>query len=149
MKLQSVALLCAALATGPTRYNTLEQSSMQASGAFFALSVTDVKTSTAWYSDKLGLKVAREIPEAKVVILEGDGLIVELIQQDGAAPKTNGPSRGIMKAGFIARDYEAALARLRIQKADIAYGPFPAQPGQRANVIIRDNDGNLIQLFGP
>jgi hypothetical protein len=26
-------------------------------------------------------------------------------------------------------------------------GPFPAHDGQRANVIIRDNAGNYLQLF--
>lgn len=126
----------------------LERSSPQVTGAFFALSVSDLKASTSWYSEKLGLKVSREIPEAKVAILEGEGLIVELIQQEGAAPRSTSPTRGIMKAGFIARDYQAAVDRLKSSKADIAFGPFPAQNGQRANVIVRDNDGNLIQLFG-
>jgi hypothetical protein len=28
------------------------------------------------------------------------------------------------------------------------FGPYPARPGQRANVIVRDNAGNLIQCFG-
>jgi catechol-2,3-dioxygenase len=31
-------------------------------GAFFALSVADLKTSAQWYTDKLGLKSTMEIP---------------------------------------------------------------------------------------
>ena len=30
----------------------------------------------------------------------------------------------------------------------IAFGPFPARPNQRANMIVKDNAGNLIQIFG-
>jgi hypothetical protein len=37
---------------------------------------------------------------------------------------------------------------LRTKGVQIAYGPYPAKTGQRANVIIRDIDGNLIQFFG-
>jgi hypothetical protein len=44
-------------------------------------------------------------------------------------------------------DYEGALKRLRERGVQIAMGPFPANGDQRANVIIRDNSGNLIQLF--
>jgi len=40
------------------------------------------------------------------------------------------------------------LEVLRARWVDIAMGPFPARGGQRANVIVRDNAGNLIQLFG-
>jgi hypothetical protein len=30
----------------------------------------------------------------------------------------------------------------------IRYGPYPTHEGQRANVIIEDDGGNLIQVFG-
>lgn len=40
----------------------------------------------------------------------------------------------------------AALAQSG-QPATGAYGPFPASASQRAKVIVRDNAGNLIQLF--
>jgi hypothetical protein len=60
-----------------------------------------------WYSEKLGLKVVMRVPKtdkAAVTVLEGGGLIVELIQHDDALPLNN--------------------------------------------VIIKDNAGNLIQVFG-
>jgi len=50
--------------------------------------------------------------------------------------------------GVIASDFEKTLSTLKERGADIAFGPFPARPGQRANVIVRDNAGNLIQFFG-
>jgi len=47
-----------------------------------------------------------------------------------------------------ADDFDGAVARLKARGVEIAFGPCPAREGQRANVLIRDNAGNLIQLFG-
>ena len=128
-------------------------------GAFFALSVPDVAASTEWYSNKLGLEVVMEIPKQSgtaVTVLEGGGLIVELIQHDSArplrdaAPGVTDPQfiHGLYKAGFVVKDFDDVLAELRSRGVEIAYGPFPATDIQLANVLIRDNAGNLIQIFG-
>jgi catechol 2,3-dioxygenase-like lactoylglutathione lyase family enzyme len=130
-----------------------------ATGAFFALSVADMEASVHWYAEKLGLKVVMQVPKkdkTAVTVLEGGGLIVELIQQDDALPlskaapavKDNLLVHGIFKAGVIVDDFDKTLAMLRARHIEIAVGPFPARAGQRANVIIRDNAGNLIQFFG-
>lgn len=132
---------------------------MTVTGAFFALSVTDVNAGAKWYSDKLGLKVVMQPPKANkssVIVLEGDGLIVELIQNDDAkdlsqvAPSIHDPMlvHGIVKAGVIVDNLDATVAGLKARNVKIAFGPFPATASQRANVIIRDNEGNLIQFFG-
>ncbi len=128
-------------------------------GAFFALSVPDLDASSRWYSDKLGLKVVMRVPrtdQAAVTVLEGGGLIVELIQHDGAlslsraapAAKDRLMIHGLFKAGVIVDQFDQALELLRARGVELALGPFPARPGQRANVIIKDNAGNLIQIFG-
>ncbi|HEV8148261.1 MAG TPA: VOC family protein [Bryobacteraceae bacterium] len=132
-------------------------------GAFFALSVADLKTSTQWYTDKLGLKSTLENPKrdgVAVIVLEGDvggtKLIVELIRRDDAQPlakATNGiadPIRvhGVFKAGVVVDDFDKTLATLKARQVEIAYGPYPARSNQRANVIVRDNAGNLLQFFG-
>jgi catechol 2,3-dioxygenase-like lactoylglutathione lyase family enzyme len=127
-------------------------------GAFFALSVADMRASAKWYSEKLGLAVVKEEPKqegAAVIVLEGGGLVVELIQHDDAVPlataapgvKSNMLVHGIVKAGAIVADFERTLATLKERNVQIAFGPYPAKAHQRANVIIRDNAGNLIQLF--
>ncbi len=127
-------------------------------GAFIALSVPDVDASAKWYSEKLGLTIQKRIPRNNGVaaaILEGGGLIVEILQPDAAVPLNSLSPRptstinvhGIFKAGMIVDDYEGALKRLRERGVQVAMGPFPANGDQRANVIIRDNSGNLIQLF--
>ena len=130
-----------------------------ATGAFFALSVADLQASAKWYSEKLGLAVVMETPKqdkAAAIVLEGGGLIVELIQHDDGVPlsaaapavKSNILVHGVVKAGAIVADFDGTLAMLRKRNVQIAYGPYPARAKQRANVIIQDNAGNLIQLFG-
>ena len=52
------------------------------------------------------------------------------------------------EAGFVVKDFDSAVNKLRTRGVAIAFGPFPAQNGQRANVLIRDNAGNLIQVLG-
>ena len=129
------------------------------SGAFVAVSVADLSASTQWYRDKLGLHVVLEPPrtsDAAVAILEGGGLIVELLQHNGAqslataAPnvRENYRIHGIFKAGLIVDDFDRTISTLRSRGVQIAYGPFPKSATQRANAIIRDNAGNLIQFFG-
>jgi glyoxalase/bleomycin resistance protein/dioxygenase superfamily protein len=132
---------------------------MTSRGAFFALSVADMKASATWYIEKLGLAIVMEDAgggHPAVTVLEGGGLIVELIQNDGAMPLSKAAPNvqdrmlvhGLVKAGVIVDNFDATLATFRKRRVDIAYGPFPARPKQRANLIVRDNAGNLIQVFG-
>jgi catechol 2,3-dioxygenase-like lactoylglutathione lyase family enzyme len=128
-------------------------------GAFIGISVANLDASVRWYTEKLGLAVVMRPPKIEkstAVILEGGGLIVELMHHDDAVPLTTAaPSvtrnylvHGIFKAGIIVDDFDKAIAELRARNVPIAIGPFPARADQRANAIIRDNEGNYIQLFG-
>ena len=130
-----------------------------ASGAFFAVSVPDLRASVAWYSETLGLRTVMSTSgpnDGTVAVLEGNGLIVELVHLPSALPLARAAPavrdkeyvHGFFKAGVIVDDFDALVARLKAGGVEIAYGPFPPRPGQRANVIIRDNAGNLIQFFG-
>ena len=130
---------------------------LRANGAFFALSVADIKASGRWYVEKLGLTVTMQPPRsgpADVMVLEGGGLTVELIQHDEALSKLTPQVddsvkiHGFFKAGVIVEDFDATLATLKSRGVTIAYGPFAAKEGRRANVIVSDNAGNLIQFFG-
>jgi len=126
-------------------------------GAFFALSVPDLAASTRWYSEKLGLRIVmRSANGVPVNVLEGGGLIVELVQRDGArSPRDGMPAdsppdlvRGIFKVGMIVDDFDGTVARLRAKGVEIVLGPYPPTPEQRANMLVKDNAGNLIQFFG-
>jgi len=152
----TLVLLCL-LAPAMARAQTT--SLIHATGAFFAVSVEDIEASTRWYQDKLGLSVVMRVPRTEnpaVHVLEGRGLIVELVERQGSAPRAKAAppamgrafGEGIFKAGMMVESFDATIAALRARGVEIAFGPFPARPGQRANAIIRDNAGNLIQLFG-
>ena len=126
-------------------------------GAFFALSVVDLDASIAWYRDKLGLREASRFQFEKVTgaLLTSPGLEVELMTHTDATTHGNPMdanakvlTRGITKVGIRVADFDDVVRTLRQRGADIVLGPFPARRDQRANVLIRDNAGNLIQLFG-
>ncbi len=142
----------------PTSVPT-ESDLITTTGAFFALSVADVNASAEWYSEKLGLEIVMQPPKSNqstVIVLEGGGLIVELIQLDNALPWSEvAPSidnnmlvHGIVKVGVIVEDFDKTVEILKERDVSIVLGPFPATADQRANIIIRDNAGNLIQFFG-
>jgi catechol 2,3-dioxygenase-like lactoylglutathione lyase family enzyme len=126
-------------------------------GAFFALSVRDLDASIQWYAEKLGLRVVSRMEHEAIkgAIMEGNGLEVELMSHPSAVGPadpmdTNAKilSRGIMKAGIRIANFDETITALRSRGVTIALGPFPARKDQRANALIVDNSGNLIQLFG-
>ncbi len=140
-------------AASPDSNSSLKDAVLRTEGAFFALSVPNLAASAAWYRDKLGLGVVMEVPPqggTAVTVLEGGGLVVELLQLAGSRPPAGEPqfTHGFFKAGVIVKDLDSTLARLCERGVEIAFGPFPASDTQRANVIVRDNAGNLIQFFG-
>lgn len=124
------------------------------SGALIALSVADLAASTKWYEDNLGLKVTTRVPAQGamrgLVILEGNGLLVELQEHVGAAAPDRSPTarQGIFKIGIQVDDFDATVTALRARGVEIAMGPFPKRGNQPANVIVRDNSGTLIQFLG-
>lgn len=128
-------------------------------GAFIGISVSDLEASVRWYTEKLGLTVVMRPPKIEkstAVILEGGGMIVELMHHEDAVPLAaaapaitrNYLVHGIFKAGIIVDDFDKMLETLKARGIPIAIGPFPATAEQRANAIIRDNAGNFIQFFG-
>ena len=155
-------LLLALAVAGPLRISPAQQGNetpFTTAGAFLALSVSDVAASAKWYREKLGMRVVLEPPrsnDAAVIVLEGGGLIVELLQHKDAkslaatAPgvRENYKIHGFFKSGLIVEDFDRTVATLRARGVEIAFGPFPKSSTQRANVIVRDNAGNLIQFFG-
>jgi catechol 2,3-dioxygenase-like lactoylglutathione lyase family enzyme len=154
-----VCLAAPAAVRGQAATQGAASPALATAGAFFALSVADLEASTRWYAEKLGLSVVMREPKrdkAAVAVLEGGGLIVELIQLDDAvplakaAPGAQGDQfvHGLFKAGVVVDDFDKAVATLRARGVEIAFGPFPARANQRANVIVKDNAGNLVQVFG-
>jgi catechol 2,3-dioxygenase-like lactoylglutathione lyase family enzyme len=154
-----VLMLAVTLMAQETKRPAENTPAFETCGAFFALSVADLKASTDWYREKFGMKVTMQSPKQdgnQAVVLEGGGLMVELIRRDAAQPlakltngmKDNTLVYGFFKAGVVVDDLEKTLAALKARGVEVAMGPFPAKDNVLANVIVRDNAGNLIQFFG-
>lgn len=162
MALYGAGLVVAMLLAAPTPASeaTSAQSAPLASkGSFIAISVADMDATERWYIDKFGLKRVLALPvrDGRAMrLLEGDGMIVELIKDPDARPlKALSPPierdylvHGIFKGGIFVGDFNAAIARLKERGVAMAFGPFPATAEQRANAIIRDNEGNFLQIIG-
>jgi len=132
---------------------------IRATGSFFALAVDSLDAATRWYEEKLGLRVVMRVPRGEhpgVAVLEGDGLMVELLERVGAPASDRRPpgrgmgprESGLFKAGFFVEDFDGTIATLRARGVRIAIGPFPARRDQRANAIFEDHAGNLVQVLG-
>jgi hypothetical protein len=115
-----------------------------------------MEESVRWYEEKLALHQVMHVPKnghLEVVVMEGEGLIVELVSNDQAVSfGTVAPDitsvHGFFKAGIIVDDFDELVAALKKRNVPIFLGPFPSNNGQRTNLIIKDNSGNLIQFFG-
>jgi catechol 2,3-dioxygenase-like lactoylglutathione lyase family enzyme len=151
--------LCLLAFAGSAQARPADEGAGKATGAFFALSVADLAASVAWYRNVFALDTLMQVPKQNgiaVTVLEGDGLTVELIQNDQArplrevAPGVTDPFlvHGLVKAGIVVKNFERTLAVLKERGMTIAFGPYPASGNQKANVLIRDNSGNLLQILG-
>lgn len=153
--LTALVLLAAPRLSQPQATASGDSTIATATGAFFALSVADLDASTKWYVEKLGLKRTtqggRTGRVGGFVVLEGGGWIVELIKHDESVrPTGSAPElvQGFTKAGALVADFDRAVSLLRARGVEIVIGPFPARETVRANLIFKDNSGNMIQLFG-
>jgi catechol 2,3-dioxygenase-like lactoylglutathione lyase family enzyme len=125
---------------------------------FLALSVPDARASARWYSEAFGLRQLGEIkpPDgaAHLILLTSDSLLVEILQlRDARSPGAEAIEKpqltqGIFKVGFHVRDLEAAVAKLRAMDARFETGIVDDARHSLRFVLVRDPDGNFIQVFG-
>lgn len=125
---------------------------------FVALSVPDAAASARWYKEAFGLRVLDEIkPEdgaAHVLILTSDTLLVEILQlraaQSPGKESVESPelTYGIFKVGFHVPDLDAAVTKLRAMKARFDTDIVDDRKHSLRFVLLRDPDGNYVQLFG-
>lgn len=131
-----------------------------ATGAFVAISVQDLDSSTCWYAEKLGLNVLKRATakdkSAAVSVLQGTGIIVELVwfaspvPLSKIAPELNGNHEvhGIFKSGLCVSDLDSTYEQLKSRGVTIAFEPFFDTSMQCRMFAIRDNGGNILQFFG-
>jgi catechol 2,3-dioxygenase-like lactoylglutathione lyase family enzyme len=125
---------------------------------FVALSVPDAAASARWYQEAFGLRVLDEIKPgdgtAHVIILTSDTLLLEILQLRAAraagqqAVQNPQLTHGVFKVGFRVPDLDAAVGKMRAMKTRFETDIVDdARHGLRF-VLLRDPDGNYVQLFG-
>jgi len=124
---------------------------------FFAVSVADLDTSIEWYTRTLDLAVTR-LPEgsgAKFALLQGQGLVVELVEHPKAfdlrsrLPELENRylGHGLFKVGFFVADLDGTVDRLRARGVTFRGGIITDSVLGARSILLLDNTGNVIQLF--
>ena len=126
---------------------------------FTAVIVEDIETSISWYSKALGFKIInqREISKMgfKQANLKCGDTAIELIELDKAIspkdiiPNYNSKTRiqGLFKVGFWVSDFDLWLEHLTTQKVNFHGRSVKDPESGKRMIIIKDPDGNKIQLF--
>lgn len=121
-----------------------------------AISVPDLEESITWYQEKFGFTVIdrSEIPgiNVKVAHLQGVGFVLEIFEAEGAAslpedrryPNRDLKTHGHKHFSVGVRDARKAAKELAALGVDIA---MVAEIDNTYGVFIRDNSGNLIEIF--
>jgi catechol 2,3-dioxygenase-like lactoylglutathione lyase family enzyme len=107
------------------------------------LGVHDVARSLAFYRDKLGLQVQREIPG--FAFLNAGGVTLCLSEP---AAKVRGQVAGAGEVVFSVEDVTAAYQALQAKGVQFTHEPRNITPTTRV-ANFDDPDGNHLSLYGP
>lgn len=121
-----------------------------------AISVGDMEESISWYQRIFGFTVLdrEEIPGTgvKVAHMQGKGFLLEIFKAENPNPlpeERKVPNLDFLTMGnkhfsFGVKDGRKAKAELEAMGVEIA---FVAEVNNTYGVFIRDNTGNLIEIF--
>lgn len=122
----------------------------------FAISVANLEESIQWYERSFGFTVLdrSEIPGTgvKVSHMQGKGFILEIfcapnskpLPSERRIPNEDFLTQGNKHISFGVKDGRAAKKQMETMGIDIA---FVAEVDGTYGVFIRDNTGNLIEIF--
>ncbi len=158
MKLYGLLLLTTvSFVTGVegTKINGLEKPS----ASFCALMVPDAAESARWYEENLGFSKIRTLEQpngqSRIIMLEQSGAMLEIIQVrdsfafEATETKPRDRLQGIIKFGFLVdKDvFNRVHRKLEETKASFVGGEFTDDGLKMRSFIVRDHDGNMVQLF--
>lgn len=121
------------------------------------ISVPDLEASIRWYCDMLGFSVVKRstldhIP-AKIAFLKHGDFSIELFEVPGASPLPEDRripdedlrTHGIKHLALAVEDTQKTIRELKERGVDVAMDVTEVE--QLSIAFIRDNTGNLIELF--
>lgn len=123
-----------------------------------AISVASVDASATWYQETLGLQLVEkksfDEQGIKVALLKSDGFRLELVElknslNPATCTDTSNPAalRGFSKLAFQVDDLGAVVQRLGQRGVSILHDFRSAPLADDRSVIVKDGDGNWLQLF--
>ncbi len=157
--IQKTFILLAFLCLPLTSYSQKSDELPNLDAYFSALIVEDMNTSLDWYRTSLGFTVLnkKEFPNAgfKQANLKRNGILIELIELDSAkSPKnlikdyhSKTRIKGIFKIGFQVSEFDKWMQHLSKLKVEFHGRVVTNKESGKKMVIIKDPDGNRIQLF--
>ncbi len=142
------------LITNVALAQSLKQKSNALSPTFIAIIVSDMDSSIAWYKNKLGFELMnrtvnkeRGFQQATLQTAEAN---MELLEINGALNPTdsiNQPLIGFFKFGFSTTHFDWWIEHLEQQSANFHGRVVPDPHTGKRMVIVKDPDGNRIQIF--
>lgn len=114
------------------------------------IEAADIERSESWYVSVFGVKRVNRFdrPAFDQRILIGDDVILELVESKPSARKADERHLGIVKAGVQIGDLDSRLKEWRAAGLAPAGGLVFDEALGLATVLLRDPDGNIIQIFG-
>lgn len=107
------------------------------------LGVSDVERSTAFYRDKLGMKLLGTHPG--IAFFHGGGVTLMLSAE---LVKASSSLTGATEIVFAVENVQAAYAALQARGVEFLREPRQVTPTDWA-ANFRDPDGHLLSVFGP
>lgn len=126
---------------------------------FSALIVSDMEASITWYSENFGFEVMNQVSSEtkkfKIANLKREGALLELIELDSAITAKEllkdqpqgARLQGIFKIGFSVVDFDTWVARLKATGVEFQGDVVIDKTSGKKMLIVKDPDGNRIQLF--
>jgi catechol 2,3-dioxygenase-like lactoylglutathione lyase family enzyme len=111
------------------------------------LEVVDLEASERFYTEVLGLPVVERWPEREAIwVMAGDRTRIGLWRPQVGLMRGRGGLH-VHYAMHIPPDrYDAAVAHMRAQGAEVGEIDFPGYGGSRA-AYVEDPDGNVVELW--
>ncbi|MFY0631250.1 MAG: VOC family protein [Flavobacteriaceae bacterium] len=126
---------------------------------FSALIISDIEKSIDWYSNNLGFELinkneSKEMSYKQANLKRGN-ILIELIELESAvSPEVVIPSytkktrlQGFFKVGFLIADFDQWIQELTKLKVEFHGRVAKSNETGKRMVIVKDPDGNRIQLF--
>lgn len=118
--------------------------------AFIAVEVASIDASARWYADVFDAQVVNSFSREKYEqrILRSSDVILELVQRKPPFPAGPEQQLGLMKAGIVIDDIDARVERWRAKGVEFVGRRIHDEALGLDTILIRDPDGNLLQVFG-